>query len=247
MPDNTNKEKTNSFIPTMNKTGYMTSVPDEFSQRFIEYAASNYPELSLEIGAAFGVTTHAALKAGANMVVNDLDERHIKILIEKTPPELRHHLHPVVAKVPELAFLPESFSAILACRILHFLDGPNLRDALQYFANWLKPGGKLFLVADTPFVKCLEPFMPKFLQRLQEGEAWPGYIEDISKYVPDRAKDIPTAFHALEPILLTREVYRAGLIVEEARLFSRPDYPDDLRNDGRESVGIIATKPNTTV
>ena len=243
MASHKNNENEEHFIKTMNKTGYMTTEPDEFSQQFIAFSAKQYPELVLEIGAAYGVTTHAALKMGANMVVNDLDERHIKILIEKTPAELRHHLHPLVAKMPELGFEPDSFMAILACRILHFLSGSDLRIAIQNIASWLKPGGKLFIVAETPFVGTLKGFTPTYLEHVKSKQEWPGFMDDIYQYVPQRAADLPPIFHALDPVILCREANNAGLIVEEARFFARPEYPTDLQGDGRESVGFIAFKP----
>ena len=34
----------------------------------------------------------------------------------------------------------------------------------------------------------------------------------------------------------------AGFGIERLKLFARPDYPADIRLDGRESVGLIAVK-----
>ena len=244
MSNNENSDQ--NFIKTMNKTGYMTTAPDHFSQRFIDFAVASYPELALEIGTAYGVTTHLALAKGANIVANDLDEQHMKILIEKTPPQLRHHLHPVVAKLPQLQFAADTFAAILACRVLHFFTGEQIRICFEEFASWLQPGGKLFLVADSPLVGSFKPFRSTYLKNCIANHPWPGFIENVSQNVSQnarqRATDIPPSFHSLDPTVLCREASRVGLIVEHVELFARTDYPLDLQDDGREGVGFIATK-----
>jgi hypothetical protein len=52
--------------------------------------------------------------------------------------------------------------------------------------------------------------------------------------------------HLLDPEVLTRVFREGGFQVEEASLFARPEFPEDLRLDGRESVGVIGVKPFST-
>ena len=57
-----------------------------------------------------------------------------------------------------------SVDTVLACRILHFLRPEILREGLKQIHKWLAPGGKLFVVTETPFVKHLqEAFYPIYL------------------------------------------------------------------------------------
>jgi hypothetical protein len=43
--------------------------------------------------------------------------------------------------------------------------------------------------------------------------------------------------------VLRRIFEQAGFEIERVGYISREDFPDDMRLDGRENVGIIATKP----
>ncbi len=91
----------NGFIPTLNQMGYMTSTLDSFSKEFVDYASSNHSQKSLEIGAAYGVATLEALKRGAQMIANDLEEKHLQILRERSPESLRKNLSLHPGRVPE--------------------------------------------------------------------------------------------------------------------------------------------------
>ncbi|NDD72166.1 MAG: class I SAM-dependent methyltransferase, partial [Actinobacteria bacterium] len=61
-----------------------------------------------------------------------------------------------------------------------------------------------------------------------------------------RRSNLPKAMHFLDPEVLTRVFREGGFQVEEASVFARPEFPDDLRLDGRESVGLIGVKPSST-
>ena len=50
----------------------------------------------------------------------------------------------------------------------------------------------------------------------------------------------------LDPDVLTRTVREAGLEMEEAVLFSRPEFVGAMKLDGRELVGFVARKPDST-
>ena len=67
-------------------------------------------------------------------------------------------------------------------------------------------------------------------------------LEDPSKYNTSRGKDMPAQMHVLDPEVLTRVFKNAGFFIEKAEIFPRPDFPADIRLDGREGVGLVGTK-----
>lgn len=67
------------FINTLNGMGAMTTNLDPFSEAFVEFSGScDFPVL--EIGAAYGIATTAALSKGASVIANDLDQQHLEYL-----------------------------------------------------------------------------------------------------------------------------------------------------------------------
>lgn len=233
----------NGFVPTLNNMGYMTSTLDVYSQKFVEFAPVA-PGPCLDVGAAYGVATLAALERGAHVIANDLDERHLEILKARAPEELRNKVQLRAGSFPDdLEFAPGSLGAALLCRVLHFFDGPSLSKAAGALYSWLRPGGKVFAVAETPYLRNFTTFIPIYEERKKTGAEWPGFVDDVMAIAPFRGKTLPPQIHFLDPDVL-RAVFRdRGFIVEEVGTFARPDFPEDIRLDGRESVGIVATKP----
>ncbi len=74
----------------------------------------------------------------------------------------------------------------------------------------------------------------------------PVFIDDAYLVVIYRRPNVPKVMHLLDPEVLTRVFREGGFQVEEASLFARPEFPEDLRLDGRESVGVIGVKPFST-
>lgn len=231
------------FIKTLNNMGYMTSTLDPFSQKIIDFAKNSSGPL-LEIGAAYGVATLKALEIGCQVIANDLDERHLKILLERTPKQEKERLTLLPGKFPEEINIPQkSVGAILICRVLHFFNGQRIELAINKAFGWLKSGGKLAIIAETPYLKNFQNFIPIYEQRKKQGHPWPGFIEDTMEFGPDRGKFLPKQVHWLDKEVLCRAVEKVGFLIEEVSFIDRKDFPDDLRLDGRESVGLIARKP----
>ena len=112
-------------IPTLNKCGYMKMYVDDYTECFIETAKdSSYPVL--EIGCAYGYVVKEVLKAGGRIVANDIEEKHLEILLKEIPKENLKKLNLYPGKFPEeINFDENSFSAILISRVLHFLNNDN--------------------------------------------------------------------------------------------------------------------------
>ena len=237
----------NGFIKTLNQMGFMTSSLDPYSQAFVQYAAQNCSSPSsapvLEIGAAYGVATLGALEKGAKIIANDLDPRHLEILSKRAEGIHNSSLVLAAGNFPEtLDFPPESIGAVLICRVIHFFDGLTIEKAADKLFHWLIPGGKIFVVGETPYLKNCQAFVPIYESRKQAGDLWPGYVEDMKTIASGRAESLPQAFHFLDPDILIRIFINVGFAIEKCGMFARPDFPADLKWDGRESVGLIAKK-----
>jgi len=234
----------NGFVKTLNNMGYMTSTLDVYSKAFAEFSPHG-PGPALDIGAAYGVATLAALKNGASRVLaNDIDARHLEILADRAPEADRNRLDLVPGAFPDgFELMPESIGSILICRVMHFFNGPTLERAAAKLHAWLASGGKVFIVAETPYLKNFSAFIPTYEARRAAGAPWPGFIDDVMAIAPERGAALPPQMHLLDPAVLTRVFTQAGFMVETAATFARPDFPEDIQLDGRESVGLIARKP----
>ena len=230
------------LVRTLNSMGTMTPAPDIFSRAFIDFAPKA-PGRCLDIGAAYGVATLPALRGGASIIANDIDERHLKILLNRVPPEQRSRLELAPGEFPDRIDFPAgSLGAVLICRGMHFFDGPRIERAAAKAMEWLAPGGKVFVVGESPFIGTAKAFFPTYESRQKAGNPWPGVVENVAAHDPKRAGSLPGLFHLLDERVLGRVFTAAGFEIERLELFPRPDYPADIRLDGRESVGLIAVK-----
>jgi SAM-dependent methyltransferase len=226
------------LVPTLNHRGFMSEWLDPFSARFAQHAALCRAPV-LDMGCAYGIATRAALEAGATVHACDMDARHVAILAAETPPGLRARLTTSVGTLPDVDFAADAFDAILCSRVLHFLTGAEIRATLAKMRHWLRPGGRLFLVADTPYSGFWSAGASAYEQRKAAGEEWPGFIADIGAFMKDgRVPEGMLAWlNPLDPDLLARECARAGLVVEEAAFTGRAG---DAA--GRHHAGAVAIR-----
>jgi len=232
------------LIPTLNNTGFMFEVIDDFARDFIEYSGSIDDEV-LEFGAAYGVAAIAALEAGGKVRACDIDERHLDILRSRTPDALLANLTTEIRQLPD-ANLPENhFGAILCSRVLHFLRGDDVDASVQGMFRWLQPGGRLYLVADSPF-GVWRNFIPTWEANIANNTRWPGFMEPCLDYLPYEVKGEqkgPPFMNLLSPELLERTCIEAGFEVERSGWIARDDFEGKGKMDGRENCGILAVKP----
>ena len=231
--------------PTLNQTGFMFEILDEFADEFIQYAGEIKKPV-LDLGCAYGVATIAALKAGGTVTACDLEQQHLDILVENTPEELHTKLECVRGELPHIEFPPESFAAVLCSRVLHFLDGSAIDASVRNMYSWLKPGGHLYIVADTPY-GIWRKMIPIFEAKKAKGERWPGLMIGLGNYLPtvpkDRPIEGPPFMNLLDPDLLERICIDAGFDVQRTSFIDRSDFSGAGRMDGRENAGIFAIKP----
>jgi len=231
------------FIRTLNNKGFMGAYPsDPYMKAFIEFSPSA-PGPVLDIGAAYGVASLAALKAGAHVIANDIDERHLEILLDQAPDSLKNNLKLLPGAFPDgVSFEKETLGAVLAARVFHFFDGPTLQKSIEQIYRWLQPSGKLFVTVESPYLRNIQSFIPIYEQRLIESQEWPGFIDDFAKYDSRKGMNLPKTMHLLDPKTLCRVVEKAGFKVERCNFFARPEFAENMRLDGRESVGLVAFK-----
>jgi hypothetical protein len=114
-------------------------------------------------------------------------------------------------------------------------------------ADWLAPGGRLYLVADCPY-GIWRRAIPQFEAGKAAGERYPGLIVGLHNFLPTpSAKPIeqPPFMNLMDPDILARACREAGLEVVDAAFIPRPDFGGQGRMDGRENCGVLAVKPAT--
>lgn len=231
--------------PTANRMGWTSNQLNTISRRFVEDCARP-GSVALDIGAAFGIATLPALAAGAHVFANDLDPSHLHRLRDATPPADLPRLTLLPGRFPRALRLPEaSLTAVHASNVFHFLTGRQMELGLASCFHWLRPGGRFFLQVATPFQSPFERFLPLYAQRLAANDPWPGWIanvRDISDH--GQLSQLPKSIHLLDLPIAERAFLHAGFAIEEAFLYRRHDLPASLFLDGRESLGLIAQKPD---
>jgi SAM-dependent methyltransferase len=228
------------LIPTLNKTGWMTEKLDRYSTDFAQYAGRASHEV-LDIGCAYGVATLAALDNGARVLAADMEPGHLEILTKRTPTQHRDRLRTQTATLPDTDFPAQSFAAILAARVLHFLDGGQIEASVGKMFEWLKPGGRLYLVADSPYTGPWYTQSEAYEQKKAAGDPWPGFVADYRGLLPERTdpEGHPDFINPLDPDILTRVCKEAGFDIISAEFLSG----STKRAKGNEHAGIIASKP----
>lgn len=231
--------------PTLNGTGFMFEVLEEYAQAFIADAGRCDGEV-LDLGCAYGVATLPALEAGARVVACDMEQGHLDVLAQAAPEAARHRLRCVRGELPWVDFEADRFEAILCSRVLHFLDGNAVDRSVRRMYRWLRPGGRLYLLADTPY-GVWRRFVPLFEHRVARGERWPGILVGLESYLPGgpvrRAAKGPAFMNLLTPELLARSCREAGFEIRRATFVDRPDFSGAGRMDGRENAGLLAIRP----
>jgi len=228
---------------TVNRMGWSSEEPHEINLAFADFA-STCDDPVLDLGAGFGAATFAALRGGARVIANDLEPGHLEALGARVPLLMRDRLQLRLGRFPsDLTFSRESLGAIHASNVLHFLTLTELETGIGLIADWLVPGGKVFVMVNSPYIQNFANVIPYFEQRKNDGVRWPGWIEDLTRYSSHPTLQyLPASLHFFDADVLSRAFETSGFIIEVAKEYSRSGLPEILKYDGRENVMLIAHK-----
>ena len=228
---------------TVNRMGWSSAEPHEINLQFADFASTCMRPV-LDLGAGFGAATVAALGRGARVIANDLEPEQLEHLEARVPPPMRERLQLRVGRFPTgLTFSRENLGAIHASNVLHFLTLPELEAGIALMSDWLVPGGKVFVMVNSPYIDNFKNVIPYFEQRKKDGVRWPGWIDDLTQYSSHPTLQyLPASLNFFDAEVLSRGFETAGFTIEVVKEFSRAGLPDILRYDGRENVMLIARK-----
>lgn len=229
---------------TLNKMGYMFKDLTEYCEDFIDFSKKSHGPV-LEIGAAYGFVSLKVANSGTKIWVNDLDPRHLESIKKEASDYQNSFISTIPGHFPKkLDFPKESFTAIFSSNVFHFLEKEDVEQGIKKMFDWLKPGGKVFITAGSPYAYLWKEFIPIFEKKIRNGERWPGYTDDFSIFKNNaRLKELPAFFHFFSPEILASSFKECGFIPEKSGYSPRKDWPEDFQLDGRETAGLIAYKP----
>ena len=246
MPYFQNLERgSNSLIKTANKMGYMATDIDIYTQKFIDDCLQN--GTYLEIGCSYGLAILPLLERGCKIIANDMEISHLSYLedlISKYFVKHKDNLTLLHGRFPnEVSFAPESLDGILTARTLHFLTGDEIEYGLHKLFSWLKPGGKLYIISETPYRKNLAEFIPVYEERKKNNIAWPGMLSYVHSYFTE-SQDLPTFINFLDKDHLSEILEKIGYKLEEATNFRRQIGLCRYYEDYPNFMAVIASKPH---
>lgn len=230
-------------IPTLNKYGLSDFLLDPYTIDFLIFSTES-PKHVLEVGAEFGRLSLEVIRYGGSAVVNDLDPRHIHQIEEKIPKTQRQKIDFVVGAFPlETHFQDGTFDAIFI-RVMQFLSGELIEKGLSKAFKWLKPGGRIYIIAPTIYM----PSVPKHVQdafkrKRKHGEMWPGVgILSREVFPMTIAENMPSKVHLMDMDVLMNALFRSGFDVQRVGYYDRfkRHNTEDLHD--RNGVGIVGVK-----
>jgi len=226
--------------PTLNGMGTTMKKVGPFPAEFLGFAQKcGLPVLS--VGEGTGNIAEAALARNITFIANDMDPRHLAHLYASVPPEKLQYLFLKAGKFPDDVSLPEGgLGAIYFGRVLHFQTGEEIEKSLQASYKWLHDGGKVFARASTPFQKHLQFFMPTYLERVKNGNPWPGICRDMEQGWPTLHQYLPSFMNLLDVDVLGRTLRKTHFEIEELR-YTPINHPE-FKLDGREGIGFVVRK-----
>jgi SAM-dependent methyltransferase len=228
-------------IPCLNNMGYQKVDLDEYSKAFIEFASGSTSKV-LEIGCAYGGVTHQVMARGGKIIACDMEEKHLALLQEFAPKKFLSNLELLQGVFPDAIKLePASIDAILISRVIHFLEGDEIKRGFDKLHNWLKKNGKLYLTVVSPYVESLiEEFLPIYEHRAKDGEEWPGIIRNHNELAHRHAPFLGNFLHVFDIPQFKKLLPEHGFNIDKIEYF---DYPNEaISSNNKGHIGFVATK-----
>ena len=218
----------------------MTETLDEMSTAFTDYAGTIDDE-ALDIGCAYGIATLQALRtaresapATSNPSTSTSCCSGYRISTRRTsgpsPDRCRRSIFRLAVSAPS--------SHHASCI---FCPGADVEQTVRKMYDWLRPEGRVFLIADSPYTRPLAGRRTRIRTTQGRRRSVAGLARRLHAVLPDNmqvSKD-PAPINPMDPDILRRVCEQAGLEVIEARwLSSGTKYAT-----GRDHAGVIARKP----
>jgi SAM-dependent methyltransferase len=133
--------------------------------------------------------------------------------------------------------------------LINYRTYQEVTKALKQAYKILKPGGRIYAVMLSPYVKGFAHFIPEFEKRIKDKQPFPGYVENL-RNIADKSV-IPEGYlKNLEKDFLFFNIDTAkscfensGFIIEKAIEMPLAYFSKIWQLDGRENIGIIGYKP----
>lgn len=239
-------------VPTLNHSGYMFTVFDPVTKKFLRSIEINPSQAVFEVGGAYGNVAEAALDLGVSAYyLNDKEPLHLKLFVQKLQAEGKggffSSLSLVPGECPEEVAIPENnFDAILVNKVLHFFTP----EAIDSFVSWLykgvKPGGAVYVLTISPYYHGHEELLENYSKKKRDGVRFPGYVAEYRKSQPAdgyREKARPDHLLFMELETLQKLFLEHGFEIVEEFSLSIVDLHQPEWGPGDDMVGIIAKKP----
>lgn len=250
-------------VQTLNKKGAVPAKLDYATIEFLKFAEG---KVVLDVGGTYGKVMITALRQrkSTQYTLNDLDKRHLciaaktlqgKINENKLSPSSTEQVKFVQADITnarDMKNFGTTYDAILVGRVLHYFTPDQLEMAVKHLFLLLKPGGRIFVVSITPYVKRFEPFIKEYERRIKVKEKNPGFVKSLLEYV-NRDPEVVTQeqiknlhdepFFFLDDKVLRTVFERNGFRVIECKMMPLSYKSKSWELDGRENVILIAEKP----
>jgi SAM-dependent methyltransferase len=232
------------IVQTHNGYGWTSTVPNQITIALLDWLRTlRHPApVVLDIGSGLGVGTLPLLEAGARVIALDIEESHLASIRQVAEcRSVAERLITVAGRFPgSLRF--DQLDAIHCSNVLHFLPGSDIVTGAARMYGWLKPGGKVFLQVGTVYAGHIKQLLPIFEHRRQAGVRWAGETFAAKVYVAAEFRDAtPPFMNYLDSAPLLEAFKAAGFTIDREWYYTRHGLPENLRRDGREHFGIIAS------
>ena len=244
-------------IKTFNNNGHSSLINNNLAvQAFLAFL--NGEKTVLEIGGGFGDVMLKALKKNPKLVYifNDLEEDQTLIAAMRLQKAINQDkAYTIDSRVnflsgditqPNKEIEANRYDAILAANVFPFFTPQQLEVFSEKISKLLKPGGRFFAIAMSPYVNFMEKFLPDYKKRVKEGDPFPGYVKNIALYSDlCRSKEecYPSTLMFCDPKMLTRIFKRNGLNILVCKLIPEEFPSANWKFNKEEAVLLIVEKP----
>lgn len=237
IPEPTLSESKKAFV-TDNKFGFdvVQAELNWVSESFLNAIKSEM--VVMDVGAGYGALTRHALNKGAIVINNEISENQQLYNLKHINPEQKAKLYLNHQDIRQVSLPNHSVDLLIMHRVLHFFKGPDIENILTKAYQWLKPGGKIYIVMMS---KDHIAFRDKI--KYDTSKKWPG--EDlliIKEHLPEQAYALPPTLHVVSIETLKQALEAAGFKVTKVDFVSMKKFGTEANRDGKEAVGLIAEK-----